>query len=181
MDQFKAKLFLLGIGMLIVLVACSDVTQSTALTNKPSEGASEILTVYKDPNCECCTKWITHLNTEGLHTNASASFNLEAVKNKYQIPINLRSCHTSVSTQGFVFEGHVAAHYIRQFLTHTPKNGVGLVVPGMPSGSPGMEIGNKFMPYQILLLNRNGSTEVYADIKNAAQQFNQSEHPEKPL
>jgi len=75
-----------------------------------------------------------------------------------------------VSTDGFVFEGHIPAKFIHQFLNEKPENAIGLAVPAMPVGSPGMEVGNKFMPYQVLLLKADGSSEIYADVPTAEKQ-----------
>ena len=78
--------------------------------------------------------------------------------------------HTVVSKDGYVIEGHIPAKYITQFLNEKPINTLGLSVPGMPVGSPGMEYQNKFMPYQVLVLNKDGTSSIYAEIDNAVQQ-----------
>jgi len=93
------------------------------------------------------------------------------VKDSLQIPRETRSCHTAVSKQGYVFEGHVPARYIQRFLSNPVKGAIGLAVPALPVGSPGMELGDKFTPYEILLLKQDGGTEVFAVIENAAQQL----------
>ena len=181
MGQFNAKGFILGMLMLPLLAACNDMSQSQIPSNPSNpltEGVANMLTVYKSPSCGCCTKWLSHVNAEGLETSTKHPANLDEIKDHFNISTNLRSCHTAVSTQGFVFEGHIPARYIQQFLANPPAGGVGLAVPAMPLGSPGMEVGNKFMPYDIVLLNSDGSTQVYASIKTAAQQFQQSEQPD---
>ena len=73
---------------------------------------------------------------------------------------------TAVSSDGYVFEGHVPAHVIQRFLTDPPNNAIGLAVPGMPVGSPGMEVGDRFDPYDVLLLRTDGSSEVYIHMAN---------------
>ena len=83
----------------------------------------------------------------------------------------MRSCHTVVTTDGYVFEDHVPAKYMAQFLENPPVQALGLAVPGMPVGSPGMEYQNKFMPYQVMQLNKDGTTQVYADIESVEQQL----------
>ena len=75
-----------------------------------------------------------------------------------------------MSAQGFVFEGHVPSKFIHAFLAAPPEGSIGLSVPGMPVGSPGMEVGERFMPYQILLLQKDGSTEIFAEINSALDQ-----------
>ncbi|HEY1059843.1 MAG TPA: DUF411 domain-containing protein [Limnobacter sp.] len=96
---------------------------------------------------------------------------MPALKNKLGIDSRYRSCHTAVSAEGYVFEGHVPAKYIRQFLKEKPQDAIGLVVPGMPAGSPGMEIGADFSPYQVLLLTRDGQSRVYATVQTYESQF----------
>ena len=103
---------------------------------------------------------------------------LLAIKDLYRIANNLRSCHTAVSTQGYVFEGHIPARYIHQSLANPPADAMGLTVPAMPVGSPGMEVGDKFMPYQILLMKKDGSTEVFASVGSMAQQYQPLQQPE---
>jgi hypothetical protein len=129
------------------------------------------LHIYKDPNCGCCSKWIDHLQSEGFETAFTDTSQLDVVKKKYGIGTQYRSCHTAVSVDGYIFEGHIPAGVIQRFLDEKPANAIGLSVPGMPVGSPGMEVGSKFMPYQVLLLKKDGSTEVYADISRPEMQY----------
>ncbi|MCF7982005.1 MAG: hypothetical protein K9K86_08470 [Pseudomonadales bacterium] len=89
--------------------------------------------------------------------------NVSAIKAKYGIEPRYRSCHTAV-VDGYVFEGHIPAHVIRQFLTEKPQNVIGLSVPGMSAGSPGMEVGDRHDSYDVLLLKQDGSTQVYVYI-----------------
>ncbi len=149
---------------LIILFVCC--LQSFAI-----QAADENLHIYKDPNCGCCSKWIEHLQSEGFETAFTNTSQLDVVKKKYGIGPQYRSCHTAVSEDGYIFEGHIPAAVIRRFLQEKPANALGLTVPGMPVGSPGMEVGNKFMPYQVLLLKNDGSTEVYADINRPELQY----------
>lgn len=96
---------------------------------------------------------------------------LAVFKQRYGVPNNMRSCHTTVTTDGYVFEGHVPAKYIAQFLANPPSEAIGLAVPGMPMGSPGMEYQNKFSPYQVMQINKDGSTAVYAEVDSANAQL----------
>ncbi len=75
-----------------------------------------------------------------------------------------RSCHTAVSPEGYIFEGHVPSQFIAQFLSENHVDALGLSVPGMPIGSPGMEVGDRFMPYEVLILYRDGTSDVYAEV-----------------
>lgn len=128
------------------------------------------LKIYKSATCGCCQKWISHLDNNGISQSSENSEQMSVIKDKYGIDKKYRSCHTAVSKDGYVFEGHVPAKYITKFLKEKPKGAIGLAVPGMPVGSPGMEYNNNFMPYQVLVLNKDGSSEVYAQINNAFQQ-----------
>lgn len=76
-----------------------------------------------------------------------------------------QSCHTTVSSNDYVFEGHIPAKFIEKFLSENHPNAIGLTVPGMPLGSPGMEFDNRFMPYDILIMYSDGSSKVYAEIR----------------
>ena len=87
------------------------------------------------------------------------------IKDSYNIKPEYRSCHTSVSNSGHVFEGHIPSQYITQFLSEDHPNAIGLSVPGMPLGSPGMEVGNRFMPYDVLILYKDGTSRVFAEIR----------------
>ena len=127
--------------------------------------------VYKDVNCGCCKDWISHAEDNGLGTTAHDVADVALFKDRYGVPTEMRSCHTAVTTDGYVFEGHVPAKYMAQFLANPPSQALGLSVPGMPVGSPGMEYQNKFEPYQIMQLNKDGTTQVYADIDSPNEQL----------
>lgn len=128
-------------------------------------------TVYKDVNCGCCKEWIAHAEGHGMSATAQDVTDLALFKERYSVPNNMRSCHTAVTTDGYVFEGHVPAKYVAQFLANPPSEAIGLAVPGMPMGSPGMEYQNKFDPYQVMQVNKDGTSEVYADIESPQQQL----------
>ena len=128
-------------------------------------------TVYKDVNCGCCKDWISHAEDNGLGATAHDVADVALFKERYGVPNEMRSCHTAVTTDGYVFEGHVPAKYMAQFLENPPAQAIGLAVPGMPVGSPGMEYQNKFAPYQVMQLNKDGTTQVYADIESPQQQL----------
>ena len=90
--------------------------------------------------------------------------NLEDIKKMYEIKPEYRSCHTGVSSNGYIFEGHVPSKYVTQFLSEDHPNAIGLSVPGMPLGSPGMEVDDLFMPYEVLILFKDGTSEIYARV-----------------
>ena len=128
-------------------------------------------TVYKDANCDCCEGWIDHAQSNGLSATAEHPKDLALFKDQAGIPSEMRSCHTIVTADDYVFEGHVPAKYMAQFLENPPAQAIGLAVPGMPMGSPGMEHQNQFDPYQVMQLNKDGTTEVYANIDSVEQQI----------
>lgn len=143
-----------------------DQTMDAATAGQPLA-----LTTYKSATCGCCKLWVDHANKHGFNVDAQDVHDLNGVKERFEIAPEYQSCHTSVSDNNYVFEGHVPAKFIRQFLQNPPANTRGLAVPAMPLGSPGMEVGDRFTPYDILLLHKDGSHSTFARIENARQQF----------
>ena len=117
--------------------------------------------VWKDPDCGCCNDWVKHLETNGFAVRANDTGN-SAARSRLGVPAQLGSCHTAL-VGGYAIEGHVPASDIRRLLKERPQ-AVGLSVPGMPVGSPGMDgalYGNRRDPYDVLLIAKDGSTQVY--------------------
>ncbi len=137
-------------GLIITPVACSDTDQPTEL---------EAITVYKSPTCDCCSKWVRHLQDNGFRVEAINRKNMNSVKSEAAIPRPLASCHTAI-IDGYVIEGHVPAADIRRLLKERPDV-AGLTVPGMPMGSPGME-GHRKDNYKVLTFTRTGETSVFS-------------------
>ncbi|MAC33758.1 DUF411 domain-containing protein [Parahaliea mediterranea] len=177
MKLSQLKGLTLGLIMLPLLAACGGESQGRSTPSGSDSYGVEKFTVYKQPTCDCCKKWMSRLEKAGFDTTARHPSDLNAIKEGYQIEPRHQSCHTAVSSQGYVFEGHVPARYIREFLANPPHNAIGLAVPGMPLGSPGMEVGDRFTPYQVLLLKKDGSSEVFASVENAAQQYQREAQP----
>ena len=96
------------------------------------------IAVVRDPGCSCCLNWVAHLEKAGYKATVTESKDMDALKDSKGIPASARSCHTAV-IDGYVIEGHVPAADIKRLLKERPKGVVGLAVPGMPSGAPGME------------------------------------------
>ena len=114
------------------------------------------IAVTKGPGCECCEGWAKHLRANGYSVSVSESDDLDGVKIKLGIPDDLRTCHTG-EVAGYLLEGHVPAVAIRYLLTEKPVGMIGLAVPGMPIGSPGMEVkGAKLDEYPVILFGPNG-------------------------
>lgn len=104
------------------------------------------------------------MDVNGFRSTIHHPEDLNAVKQKFGIAPQYQSCHTGVSSDGFIFEGHIPARLIKKFLAEKPAGAIGLAVPGMPIGSPGMEMGERITPYNVLQLNKDGSTSVYAQV-----------------
>ena len=118
-----------------------------------------VVTVYKDPGCECCNKWIKHLTAHGFVVNPHDLKNVAEIKQTMNVPTALQACHTAL-VGAYVVEGHVPADLIHKMLKEKPPI-VGLAVPGMPNGSPGMETG-RVDRYDVIAFARDGQTAVYA-------------------
>jgi hypothetical protein len=169
MKSILIKVILITVAFFIS--ACSENNASNEISEaKKTLDINQTMTVYKSPSCGCCGDWIEHIENAGSKVIVEHPNDLSALKDKLNIGAQYRSCHTAVTKQGYVFEGHVPARYIQQFLTNPVADSIGLSVPGMPVGSPGMEVGNKFMPYQVRLLKKDGSSELYALVEDASQQ-----------
>lgn len=124
---------------------------------KPGE-----IEVWKSASCGCCGLWVEHLRNAGytVKTNDTALGILAKLKRQAGLGEDLQSCHTA-KTGGYVIEGHVPAEDVARLLREKP-DAVGLTVPGMPPGSPGMDTGSDKEPYEVLLVKKDGSTEVFA-------------------
>ena len=132
------------------------------MAGRPARAAAKpSITVHKGPTCDCCKAWVEHLRKHGYSVKAEDVADLGSVKQKLGVPAALQSCHTA-QVDGYVIEGHVPADLIDRLLRDRPPV-VGLAVPGMPIGSPGMEVpGHAPDRYQILTFDRSGRTTVYA-------------------
>ena len=116
--------------------------------------------VFKNPTCGCCTAWVQHLEKAGFTVQVSELNDTGAVRQRLGMPAQYGGCHTA-TVAGYVIEGHVPAAEIRQLLSTRPA-ALGLAVPGMPVGSPGMEMGPRADPYAVLLISRQGAASVFA-------------------
>ena len=130
----------------LMLGACSGAEAVTAV-------------VYKSPTCGCCVKWIRHLEAGGLEVESVNVRDVSAIKSKHGVPTRLASCHTAL-IDGYVVEGHVPVEDVKRLLDERPDV-IGLAVPRMPIGSPGME-GPNPEPYDVLSFDASGATRVFA-------------------
>ena len=125
-----------------------------------AHAAPPAMTVYKDPNCGCCAQWVTHVRQAGFAVTVRDTADMDGVKASFGVPAALQSCHTA-RVGRYSIEGHVPADLIQRLLKEGPE-ARGLAVPGMPVGSPGMEMGARKDRYDILLFDKTGRTTVFA-------------------
>jgi hypothetical protein len=125
------------------------------------------LTVYKSPTCGCCSLWVEHMQAAGFTVEVQDREDMAAVKDSLGLPADLSSCHTGV-IDGYVVEGHVPAEQVARLLAEKPE-AMGLAVPGMPAGSPGMEMGDRRDPYDVLVVGPDGEAAVYTHIEGNTQ------------
>ena len=135
----------------------------TALMPRVVAGAAKptAITVYKDPSCGCCTKWVDHLRANGFAPEVHDRSDMDALKDSLGVPAKLRSCHTAI-VEKYVVEGHVPAADLKRLLATKPAQTVGVAVPGMPAGSPGMEVGTRVDRYDVVAFAPGGATRVFA-------------------
>jgi hypothetical protein len=122
------------------------------------------ITVIKSPTCGCCSKWEEHLRANGFTVKSVATTDHLKIKDEKKIPREARSCHTGLIGNYYV-EGHVPASVLKKFLKEAPKDVAGLAVPGMPIGSPGMEMDGRQEEYDVLKITRRGAMSPYEHIR----------------
>ena len=120
---------------------------------------SDTVEIYKSPYCGCCGKWAEHNTKAGFKVKTHEVDDVPGMRKKLGMPDKLGSCHTA-KVGNYLIEGHVPASDIRRLLKEKPK-AIGLAVPGMPPGSPGMDVPNS-PPYETLLVQSDGNTKVFA-------------------
>src|SRR5690554_1507883 len=121
---------------------------------------NQTIHVHRDANRGCCKDWTLHLENNGFTVNDHVEANMRSSKQTAGVPPRLGSCHTAINNGQFV-EGHVPAEQIH--LLQNRPDLLGIAVPGMPVGSPGMEYGDRKDPYQVVGLTRSGQVEVIAE------------------
>lgn len=135
----------------------------TCTTQAVAESPPRSIEVWKSATCQCCGKWVSHLEASGfaVKTNAADNATLDKIKRDAGIGEKLSSCHTG-KIDGYVIEGHVPASDIKRLVAERPE-AIGLTVPNMPAGSPGMEQPDgKTQAYDVFLIKKDGTTEVFA-------------------
>ncbi len=147
----------------ITVAAITAVATLVGSTMVRTGDAVAQVTVYKSPSCGCCGAWIEHLEKRGFDVRAVNTQDMAQIKATHGIHSGLSSCHTAL-VDGYVVEGHVPADVIERMLTERPAI-AGIAVPGMPVGSPGMEVpGQLPQRYEVLAFDPSGRTTVYARV-----------------
>ncbi|MGE3841065.1 MAG: DUF411 domain-containing protein [Vicinamibacterales bacterium] len=132
-----------------------------ATASDRAESAFPVVDVYKTPTCGCCSKWVDHLRQEGFEVRTTDMRDLTDFKVSHGVPRQVESCHTAL-VGGYVIEGHVPGSDVRRLLEERPSI-AGLAAPGMPVGSPGMEVpGAETPPYDVIAFDKDGATRVFA-------------------
>ena len=171
--MFSSKIYVrpLGLFVSLMLLAVAPASYSDETGEESSLGKLIAVDVYKTPTCGCCGVWVDHLEERGFDVTVTNMRDLNQIKRENQVPMRYQSCHTAVTEDGYVFEGHIPANIIKRFLDEKPADAIGLTVPAMPVGSPGMENGNMFQPYQVFLLGESGVMGVYAEVRSREEQY----------
>jgi hypothetical protein len=159
--EYRSILRVAGVVVLAVtLTAWAYVARPEAADAPPAVAPATTVTVFKDPNCGCCTEWVAHLRKHAFDVVVKDTSDLAAIKATARVPRRLNSCHTAF-VSGYVVEGHVPAADVQRMLTEKPQI-AGIAVPGMPAGSPGMEVPGRVDRYEVIAFGRDGSTSVFA-------------------
>lgn len=154
-----------GVAALVVaalaLAACGREGASSPVATAAAAEDPGKLVVYEGPQCSCCAKWGQEMSAAGFEVEAHKTEHMTHMKSAVGVPPQVASCHTA-KVGGYFVEGHVPAREVQRLLAERPA-GRGLVVAGMPVGSPGMELPDgRIQPYEVLLVAEDGSASVYA-------------------
>jgi hypothetical protein len=156
-----------------VIAATTPSTDPLGVHRAPASATmstAAFIEVWKTPTCGCCKLWIEHLEKEGFTVKANDLPQTASMRTKLGIPDEMGSCHTGLIA-GFAVEGHVPAREIKRFLSEPEslrQQVIGLSVPGMPIGSPGMEMGTKRDKFDVMLVLKSGSHRVYQSYPSQA-------------
>jgi hypothetical protein len=148
---------MLALGAAVLMAGCGG--EAIPAPVIPPGGLPKMVS-FQSPYCGCCGEWVDHVRAAGFEVEVHKVETMTQVKMEAGIPQLMGSCHTAM-VDGYVVEGHVPADLIIRMLNERPDV-KGILVPGMPAGSPGMEFAGK-EPYRVLLLNHDNSTRVYAN------------------
>ena len=163
----KSKALALGLAATsLVLAGCTAANNSGIAKSSEQAVSAQVamtseMTVFRSPTCGCCGKWIEHAEAAGFQVKDEITEDMAAIKQQYGVPQTMTSCHTTV-VGDYVVEGHVPVEDVQKLLTEKPDV-VGIAVPGMPIGSPGMESGDYTEPYTVFSFTESGETAAFAE------------------
>ena len=171
MNNRKSLLVMLIVISTYALSACAEApggnsTPASALTSSVQQSASTqsalpVMIVNKSPTCGCCELWVDHMEKAGFKVEINDTDDMGPIKERVGVPYGKGSCHTA-EVGGYFIEGHVPAEDIKRLLAERP-DAKGLAVPGMPAGSPGMELPDgRTQPYTVELVARDGTTSAFS-------------------
>ena len=152
-------------GSVVALVAVLGIGVAVFGGRAGEAARQSVVEVYKSPTCGCCSKWVDHMRAQGFEVRATDTGDLDTIKASHGVPRQMQSCHTAL-VDGYVIEGHVPAADVQRLLRERPAI-AGLAVPGMPIGSPGMEVpGVPAQPYDVMAFENDGGASVFATYGN---------------
>lgn len=154
------------LGLALALQGCMPSAAAPGSTTGKQEATPAatqlpLVVVHKNASCGCCNGWVEHMRAAGFRVEVRNEDNLNPIKERVGVPVGKGSCHTA-EVGGYFVEGHVPAADVERLLAERPA-ARGLVLPGMPMGSPGMEAPDgRSQPYTVGLVGPDGATTVYA-------------------
>ncbi len=171
MNSRKSLLVMLIVASTYALSACAGApdgnnTPTSTLTSSNQQAASTqstlpVMLVNKSPTCGCCELWVDQMEKAGFKVEINDTDDMGPIKERVGVPYGKGSCHTA-EVGGYFIEGHVPAEDIKRLLAERP-DAKGLAVPGMPAGSPGMELPDgRIQPYTVELVAKDGTTSAFA-------------------
>ena len=153
----KVSIIFLTIGLLVF---------NASIEAKPIAAGKPVdIVVYRSPTCDCCGKWLEHLKNNNFKVSDIVTNDVQAIKKKYGVSDAMASCHTAI-VDGYVIEGHVPANDIMTLLKTKPKI-AGIAVPGMPSGTPGMEMGDRKDAYNVMSFDKENHYDIFHHYEDA--------------
>jgi hypothetical protein len=143
-----------------IFLAISLLVFNVSIKAKTIEAVKPVdIVVYRSPTCNCCGKWLEYLKKNNFNVKDIVTDDVQAIKKKYGVSEEMASCHTAI-VDGYVIEGHVPANDIMNLLKTKPKI-VGIAVPGMPSGAPGMEMGDRKDAYNVMSFDKENHYKIF--------------------
>lgn len=166
-DKFTTQRSIFSQTLLLIFLL--SLTGQQALANSWDDAhvvyaGDKAITVYRSPHCDCCHKWIKHLERHDFVVEDNITSELGMIKSRFDVPRNMASCHTAI-IDGYVIEGHVPADDIKRLLLDRPQI-TGLSVPQMPVGTPGMEIGDRKDDFAVIQFKAGEEPQIYRQYSN---------------